>query len=158
MSINVREKPSPENHFLRDHVDLLLQSFFQLTGRRLLDPSKRNPAQALFDSSFAVVSHDTSGDPIFNYGNRVALELFEMEWDEFTRLPSRLSAEQPNREERQRLLTEVREKGFIDHYTGIRISSKGRRFFIRDATVWNLLWNGRLLGQAAVFAKWQYLN
>lgn len=156
--MTMRETPTPENRFLRDHANLLLESYHRLTGKPLLDGDPEDPGQALFHAPLAVVSHDTAADPVFNYANRTALELFEMGWDEFTRLPSRLSAEQPNRAERQRLLTEVSEKGFIDHYNGVRISSSGRRFYIRNATVWNLLQDGRLLGQAAAFGEWAYID
>ena len=55
--------------------------------------------------------------------------------------PSRLTAEAPNREERARLLAAVTTRGFIDDYSGIRISNTGRRFRIAQATVWNLLMN-----------------
>jgi N-carbamoylputrescine amidase len=54
-------------------------------------------------------------------------------------MPSRLTAEAPDREERARLLAEVTAKGFIDHYSGVRVSSSGRRFRIEGAVVWNLI-------------------
>ena len=43
------------------------------------------------------------------------------------------------REERARLLETVARRGFIDDYSGVRISKTGRRFRIIRATVWNLL-------------------
>jgi len=52
----------------------------------------------------------------------------------------------------------VRENGFIDDYSGIRISSTGRRFHIRQAIVWNVLdEDGRYAGQAATFSSWEFL-
>ena len=93
-----------------------------------------------------------------NYGNRAALALWEMSWDEFTRTPSRLTAEAPNREERARLLAAVTARGFIDDYSGVRISKTGRRFKISQATVWNLVAaDGTPCGQAAMFAQWEFL-
>ena len=74
-----------------------------------------------------------------NYGNAAALALWEMSWEELTRTPSRLTAEAPNREERARLLEAVTRRGFIDDYSGMRISKGGRRFRISRATVWNLI-------------------
>ena len=50
-------------------------------------------ARALYEAPFALVSHNTDSDPRFNYANRTALTLFEMNWNEFTTLPSRMSAE-----------------------------------------------------------------
>ena len=153
-----RERPTPENCFREDHAILLQQSYYQLTGRDLSGRSETDPGPGLYFSSRVIVSHDSVDDPVFNYANQAALDLFEMDWETFTALPSRLSAEQPRQEERQRLLTGVAEKGFIDNYTGVRISQSGRRFFIRNATVWNVQQEGRLIGQAAVFDRWQYLE
>ncbi len=105
-----------------------------------------------------MVSHGTEADPVLNYGNAAALALWEMSWDELTRTPSRLTAEAPNREERARLLGAVTQHGFIDDYSGIRISKTGRRFRIAQATVWNLLSEtGQPCGQAAMFARWELL-
>lgn len=81
-----------------------------------------------------------------------------MSWDELTRTPSRLTAEAPNREERARLLAAVTQNGFIDDYSGVRISKTGRRFKISRATVWNLLdANQNYFGQAAMFSEWKFL-
>jgi len=115
-------------------------------------------ARALFHAPFAVVSHDTADDPVFNYANQKALELFEMDWQSITHTPSRLSAETVNREERQRLLAQVSANGFIDDYSGVRISASGRRFRIENATVWNLVdAEGRNAGQAAMFSNWLFV-
>lgn len=144
---------------LIEHVTLLLTSYQCLTGRALLEPQGLSP-EALFhavdEAPFALVSHGTEADPIFNYGNNTALRLFGMDFEEFTTLPSRYSAEQPNREERERLLREVKEKGFIDNYSGVRIARDGRRFVIERATVWNVIDDeGRYRGQAALFSRWR---
>jgi hypothetical protein len=153
-------EPSASNSYLRAHAALLIKSFRLFTGRDLVssDLDEVGAARALFHAPFVVVSHDTAPDPIFTYGNRSALELFELSWPEFTTLASRKSAEAPNREDRERLLREVARRGFIDNYEGVRISSSARRFRIEGATVWNLVDDeGRYCGQAAAFAEWVYL-
>jgi hypothetical protein len=138
----------------------LARNLKQWTGRELL-PGVSNPmelAQKVFAASFVVVSHGTEADPVLNYGNRAALALWEMSWAELTRTPSRLTAEAPNREERAQLLAAVAQRGFIDDYSGVRISKSGRRFHIARATVWNLLTeDGRPCGQAAMFDRWEFL-
>jgi len=112
-------------------------------------------AERLFEAPFILLSHGTEVDPVLNYGNRAALTLWEMSWDEFTRLPSRLTAEAPDREERARLLAAVSTRGFIEDYSGVRRSHTGRRFKIARATIWNLLLpNGAFYGQAAMFDHW----
>lgn len=136
-----------------DQAELIVSSFSRLLGRELVDPN-----QTLFDAPFAVLSHGTQSDPVFNYGNQTALDLFEMEWDDFIQLPSRLSAEQVTQKERDRLLARVTEQGYIDDYKGVRISSTGKRFVVEEAIVWNLLDDeGIYRGQAAALYKWRWL-
>lgn len=138
----------------------MARSLRHWTGRDLL-PGLFNPAglaRYVFESPFVLVSHGTEADPVLNYGNAAALGLWEMSWEELTRTPSRLTAEAPNREERARLLAAVTARGFIDDYSGIRISKTGRRFLIGRATVWNLLAEGGPpAGQAAMFNEWKFL-
>ncbi len=152
------EEPCRENNYHADHVALLLESLKKLTGHDLLDPGS-DPVEAarqLYEAPFFVASHDTSADPVLTYGNRFAQRLFEMTWEEFTSTPSRFTAEAPNREERARLLAEVTGHGFIDNYSGVRISSTGKRFRIQKATVWNLSDpDGFPAGQAATFSHWE---
>jgi hypothetical protein len=146
--------PAPQLHA---HVTLLRDSLLRLTGRDLLayPGADNDPADAAFEAPFALVSHDGEADPIFTYGNRTALGLFELDWAQFTRLPSRLSAEAPGRDERQRLLDRVTQFGYIDDYSGVRVSATGARFRIHDAVVWNLNdEDGTPRGQAAMFATW----
>jgi hypothetical protein len=153
--------PRPSNDFLCDHARLLHTSYRCLTGRDLIDPGldPREAARRLFEAPFALLSHNTAPDPVLTYGNRRALDLFELDWETLTRTPSRLTAEAPDREERARLLAQVTAHGFIDHYNGVRVSSRGGRFRIENAVVWNLIdQEGRHLGQAATFAHWQPLD
>jgi hypothetical protein len=150
-------EPCLDNDYLGEQAKLILSSLFRMTGRNLIDSglSDNDRCRALFEAPFCVVSHNTEADPIFNYGNKVALELFEMKWDEFTKLPSRLSAEPHTREEREKLLARVRQYGFIEDYKGVRVSSSGKRFFVEDSIVWNMIdEHGTFRGQAAVLYKW----
>jgi len=134
---------------------LMAESFERCVGRRLAPDGEG--AEWLYEQSPAVVlAHNTEADPRFIYANRAAQACFEYSWDEFIALPSRLSAEAPDRAERQRLLTTVAAKGFVSGYRGVRIAKSGRRFRIEDTTVWDLIdRNGRRLGQAAMFGSWQ---
>jgi hypothetical protein len=133
-------------------IALVAQSHARLLGRPLVE-SGEDPVAALWASPFAIVAHGTEDDPVFFFGNAAALAAFETDADAFTRMPSRLSAEAPLREERQALLDRVTAHGFIDDYAGIRISARGRRFRIGPAVVWNLVdAEGLRHGQAACFA------
>jgi hypothetical protein len=154
--------PAPEesNGFLAERARRLIESYRRWTGRDLVDRelSPVEQARALFEAPFVTASHGTEADPVFNYANRAALTLFETSWPDFTSMPSRLSAEPVAREERAQLLARVNRHGFIDDYSGIRISASGRRFRIRRATVWNVVdARGVPAGQAVVFHDWEYL-
>jgi len=152
--------PAPENGYLAEHIDLLRRSLRALTGRDLLagDSSPEAAAEWLYRAPFVLLSHDTAPDPILTYGNCCALDLFELTWDQLVQMPSRLTAEASDREERDRLLVRVTAQGTIDDYAGVRVSRTGRRFRIEAATVWNLTdGEGRYQGQAATFAVWRPL-
>jgi len=153
--------PCPANRYQIKHTERLRRTFHALTGRHLIDPalSPDRAAAALFHAPFVVLSHDTAPDPILTYGNLTALNLFALTWEELTEMPSRLTAEAPNRAERARLLAEVTAHGFIDNYSGVRISSTGQRFLIERATVWNLTdEEGQRCGQDATFREWRFVE
>ena len=104
------------------------------------------------EADFCVLAHDASADPRFVYANDITLRCFGYSADEFIGLPSRLSAEAPNREERDALLQRVSRDGFATGYRGLRIAKDGTRFWIENVTVWNLLdANGMRIGQAATY-------
>lgn len=142
-----------------DFLRLLAGSHQRLVGSPLLpvDGDDDTRARWLYETApFCVLAHDTAPDPRFIYANRAAQACFDYDWGEFTALPSRLSAEAPDRAERQRLLDAVTRDGFIRDYRGTRIARSGRRFRIENATVWQLVDDaGALRGQAAVFRDWQ---
>lgn len=142
------------------HVRLLCDSYRRWTGRPLLASAATGVSlsDAIASATFALVSHGTEADPVFNYANEAALKLFEMSLTAFTRLPSRQSAEPVNQQERARLMAAVTSQGYVDDYCGVRISASGRRFVMEQATVWNVVdANGRYHGQAARIDRWRHL-
>lgn len=152
--------PSEANRYHNKHIALLCNSYQKLLGNALIQDNHPHEilAKALFYAPFVIVSHNTAVDPIFNYANLKALELFGFGWDEFVQLPSRLSAEAIHQSEREKLLAEVNRKGYLDNYQGIRITKTGSRFLIKNAVVWNLIdETGRYAGQAAKFGEWEFL-
>lgn len=142
---------------MTDHVQILLDSFACRLGRELIprEGSAREQAERLFRAPCVVVAHGAEADPILNYGNAAALALWEMTAEELRRTPSRLTAEPVHRDERDRLLERTRRDGYVDDYSGVRISASGRRFRIERAIVWNLTDPaGVFCGQAATFDHW----
>jgi hypothetical protein len=140
---------------------LLLESFRHWTHRDLIHREGTPVEQAgtLFFAPIVVVSHGLETDPILNYGNRTALDLWETGWATFVRIPSRLTAEPVNQANRERMLTRAAQYGFIEDYRGVRVSFTGRRFDVHDALVWNVIGpDGRRQGQAATFSRWTFLD
>ena len=152
--------PTQENNYLNNHIQLLHNSLHALTGQNLIqkNESPTKAAQRIFHAPFALLSHNNASDPILTYGNRTALELFEMNWEELIATPSRYTAESANQEKRKELLDQVTEHGFIGGYSGIRISKNKQRFQIKDTIIWNLTdEQGSFSGQAAMFEHWTFL-
>jgi hypothetical protein len=137
-------------------LQLIADSHYRLTGRVLVEPFRHETlADALWRAPRAILAHGNEVDPVFFYGNRLALQLFEFDFATFTQLPSRCSAEPLAREARAVLLERVMQYGYIDDYSGVRISRSGKRFRIQGVTVWNLQdERGNHSGQAATFADW----
>lgn len=150
----------PQPSFIVSHTLCLARSFRKWTGRELAPGqlSADELAARIFNAPFVVVSHGMEPDPVLNYGNRAALALWEMSWDEFIRTPSRLTAEPAKRDERAKVMETVARQGFFENYSGIRVSKTGRRFEISAAMIWNLISEtGQLQGQAATFSEWKFL-
>ncbi|MDH6455908.1 MULTISPECIES: MEKHLA domain-containing protein [unclassified Streptomyces] len=140
---------------------LLLSSHRRLTGTPLYpsEPGGDLARRLYADAPFGLLAHDTSADPMFVYANRTAQQCFEYSWAEFVRLPSRLSAEAEGQSDREELVRSVTEHGYASGYRGLRIAKSGRRFWIEDVTMWNLVDDdGTHHGQAAVFRSWTDLS
>jgi PAS domain S-box-containing protein len=136
-------------------VELLTSSYRRYLGHSMVftEQSLQDTARWLYEeSSQCILAHNSAPDPHFVYANKAAQACFGYSWDEMTALPSRLSAEAPDRAERQRLLDNVSRNGFATDYRGVRIAKSGRRFWIENVTLWQLVdSNGVLHGQAAAF-------
>ena len=144
----------------RGLVTLLLSSYQRAFGCPLMAcersrQSTRLACQELFACGFPVLSHGTGSDPVITYGNAAALQLWGLRWEQLVGMPSRLTAPEEERRERQTALIEAQTKEAIRGYSGTRISHGGRRFQIRDARIWTL-WDeeNRRCGQAACFCDW----
>ena len=152
--------PIWKNPAVVTQTHILARCYKHWTGRVLFagNFSPEELAEKVFHAPYALVSHGTELEPVLNYGNSTALWLWKMPWEEFTRSPSRLTAEEVHRAERARLLAMVTARGFIENYAGIRIAKTGQRFRIQDGTVWNLFGDdGNSCGQAAMFSHWEML-
>lgn len=131
---------------------LLADCHTRFVGRPLV-PDGAGPEWLYRDAPFGVLAHTGEADPRFVYANALAQERFASTWDGLVGTPSRLSAEPDAQEDRRRLLDAVERDGFSTGYRGRRIARDGRRFWIEDVTMWNLVDDrGARIGQAARFA------
>ncbi|MEU9292074.1 MEKHLA domain-containing protein [Streptomyces sp. NPDC048275] len=136
-----------------------MSSHLALTGRPLCSPrcvSLDEAARWLYtDAPFGLLAHGTGPDPTYFYANRTAQQRFGYSWEEFTDMPSRLSASSQRQDDRDAFVRSVHEHGFADGYTGLRRTKNGEEFWIKDVTMWDLFEPaGTSRGQAAVFRDW----
>ncbi len=146
-------------------TQLILSSFEHWLGHSLFEHFAITDVQTLpldvskqlFTADFIVASHGTQSDPIFNYGNQKALDIWELTWEEFIQTPSRKTAETIEQKERDRLLAQTTEKGFC-YFSTIRITKTGKRFKINNGIVWNVIdYQQTYQGQAAVYSDFYFL-
>ncbi|MBW4517239.1 MAG: MEKHLA domain-containing protein, partial [Timaviella obliquedivisa GSE-PSE-MK23-08B] len=91
--------------------------------------------------------------------SNILLELWELNWQSFTQMLSRQSADPIDQESRERLLAVAKQTGYISDYRGVRASSTGKRFWIENVTLWNVLNEQQQpCGQAATFTQWQFIK
>lgn len=157
--MELQEAPCEANQFHQTHVALLFDSYARLLKRPLMEVYETaDLGRQAFFADFALLSHNTQSDPIFNYANKTALDLFELSWADLISMPSRLSAEAGKQEERDKAMLKVTNNGYIEDYSGVRISKSGKRFLMRGAVVWNVIdRQGQYRGQAACFKEWTWL-
>jgi hypothetical protein len=149
------QEPAPENAYQSAHAALLSSTFERLLNRPLHSPVT---AQALYEAPFPILSHNGAADPVLTYGNLAAQKLWQMDWQRLTCMPSRLTAEPAERAQRDAMFAEMRAKGYIENYAGVRINATGQRFEIRNAIIWPLLdGTGQKHGEAATFRDVRFL-
>ena len=61
-------EPSEQNDFLVDHIEMLCRCHKLWTGHELVEPglSRLEAARYVYTAPYAVLSHDTRADPVFN--------------------------------------------------------------------------------------------
>ena len=110
-----------QRHGWEAQTQTLLDSFIGSSAAtsflaRAMQPTKRSVCSKRRLSSCPM---GTEVDPVLNYGNRTALQLWEMTSEQFVVTPSRLTAELTHREARERLLEATMREGYVDGYEGI---------------------------------------
>ena len=131
--------PAPGNSYHSDFLAKVVAAFARVTGGDLIAEAGLDPGdlgRSAWDGQFALLTHDT--DAILTYGNRFALDLWEMDWETLVRTPSRETAPEEDRAARATIMAAVARDGFTRAYTGRRVSRSGKFFLIENAAVFTL--------------------
>jgi hypothetical protein len=131
--------PSAANNWHQDFIARVVDAFARATGGDFGSEAgidRADLGRAVWDGNFALLTHDTNA--ILTYGNRFALDLWEMDWETLVQTPSRLTAPEEDRAARAIIMAQVERDGFTRSYTGRRVSRSGQFFRIENATVFTL--------------------
>jgi hypothetical protein len=153
------DQPASANDWQTNFVTRVIAAFARVTGGDLMAEAGLDhaaPGKSVWDGNFALLTHDTNA--ILTYGNRFALDLWEMDWATLVQTPSRLTAPEEDRVARAVIMAQVERDGFTRAYSGRRVSRSGRLFRIENATVWTLKdEQGAVFGTAAFFKSVSFL-
>jgi hypothetical protein len=135
-------------------ISQISDCFYRLAGVPLYSPPEVTDIHRWLDEEapYGILVHNTEADPHFIYANKHALSSFKYDAAEILSVPSRLSASENDRPERQRMLQIVLRDGIVFDYSGPRVDKYGNNFTIYDGVVWQLRnANDQVCGQAALF-------
>jgi MEKHLA domain len=105
---------------------------------------------------FGILSHGIQEDPIYNYGNCAALQLFEQTLETLCQTPSRYSTVESLMEDRQQLIQNIRQMGYGTITNAVRTTSRGKLFVIPTIWIWHVYHDdGRRIGLAALYDRSQ---
>lgn len=142
------------------HSLTIIDSYYRCVGKTIFAEKVEISAAAkkLWELPLAVVSHGTEDDPIFNYANKAALEIFNVDWATFTSWPSRETASNEEQTSRNELLAAT-VTNTTDLKGIVRRTAAGREFRVLDGLLWPLTdLNGEFYGQAAIYGAVEFLD
>lgn len=133
---------------------LIDNSFITHTGYKL--PAPENISERYnwlhTQAPYGLLVHNNNDDPKFIYANQQALHCFKYSEQEMMGMPSRFSASEKDRRERQDLLSLVMKNGIACNYTAPRINKFRQAIIIHDGVVWQIYnADNQFVGQAALF-------
>ncbi|MBO9703601.1 MAG: MEKHLA domain-containing protein [Sporocytophaga sp.] len=142
------------------HCKLIAKNYKFWTGKELFEEKLHESelSEKMYNAPFVILSHGTQADPIYNYVNLKAQELWEYTWDEMIKLPSRRSAGTNETAQRLELIKEGQEKGITFTEKALRESCSGKKFYIKNVVLFNLLGEGgEYEGQCAIYNDWEFV-
>ena len=149
--------PSQANDYHGDFAARVVASFARAIGAAM-DTGGAASGRDIYFGDFALLTHKGDAETTLNYGNALALRLWDCDWDFFTALPSARTAPPDVGAGRDQMMQRVARDNFVSGYSGRRISATGRLFLIHDVTIWRLLdETGNSFGVGAWFRSFEYL-
>lgn len=103
---------------------------------------------------FGILSHGTQPDPIYNYGNRASLILFDQTLENLCKTASRYSTVESLMEDREQLIQQINSVGHGTISNAIRTTTKGKLFVMETIWIWHVYHpDGRRIGLAALYDR-----
>ena len=127
--------PDAANHYCVEHVSILLNNLKRWTGFDLAGEftiAKSDLGKGVFEAAFCLLSSDLSPDPVLNYGNQRALDLWEMSWEELTSTRSRDTARADRQSDRDGLMRQIGEMNFNLGHPSIAIRQSNLALVLND--------------------------
>ncbi|GAA3890658.1 MEKHLA domain-containing protein [Streptomyces sp. NPDC003328] len=138
-------------------LSLLAGSHLKLTGESIAPEGYGTIANMMDwlyrNAPFGLLAQDASAEPRFVHANQAAQSFFECNWHEIVGMHSRLSAPEMNREARETVMEDVLKNGYRAGYRGVRRTLQGRLFWIEDVSIWNIVDDDVIHGQAALIRQ-----
>jgi hypothetical protein len=104
------------------------------------------------NTRFGIMSHGVQADPVFNYANLAALELFKYSINDLCKLPSRYSTLPHLEQDRDNTLKEIAKSDYGYIHDGMRQTSEGRVILTSEILYWVVYDDdGTRIGHAAVY-------
>lgn len=166
LGIFIRLESSSDSGIFRRINDILWQAAQRESaiGTASKTPKNITTAQELDrNERFGILSHGLQEDPIYNYGNRASLELFEQTLEVLCQTPSRYSTVPSLMDDRGRLIEQIEQVGHGTIPNAVRTSAKGKLFVMQTIWVWSVYafdsehdnGRGRRIGLAALYDRSQ---
>jgi hypothetical protein len=103
--------PGEENDYQNAYIERVLASYARVTGKPAMVTGRTG--RSVWSGDFALLTHRGDPQAMLNYGNALALRLWECGWDQFRATPSSATAPEEGRAARAEMMQQVVQRGFV---------------------------------------------
>ena len=114
-----------------------------------------SPEELDQNERFGILSHGTQQDPIYNYGNKASLLLFDETLENLCQTPSRYSTVESLMQDREQLIQQIADVGYGTITNALRTTTRGKLFVMETIWIWHVHHpnNGQRIGLAALYDR-----